>query len=479
MSSFVDWLQQETAGLLVLCALAIAVLLVLIIRFKLEPFVALLVSGLLLALAAGLSIGELVGTPLKSADSVLETGYGGVLGHIAVIVGLGTVLGSMLERSGGADVLTARLLGVFGERRAPLVMGIVGLVIGIPVFFDIGVFVLAPLIYVAARRGGRSLLFYALPVLAALSMTHAFLPPHPGPTAAAGLLGVPLGYLIPFGLLCGLPAFAVAGLAWPLYIGRRINISLPDNALTATHDGGSEDGAPQDDGDGGEEGRNRPVSLGLVLVVILLPLLLILGATFGTVILDKGPLLSILVFLGTPAVALVIAVLLAYWLLCRRQGMTPDEILAFTSDSLKPLAMILLVVGGGAFFGKVISATGVGDALAASLQGAGLPVLALAYVISVGLRLAQGSATVALVTTGGIVANVTDGRDYSTAQLAVIAIAIAAGSIFASHVNDGGFWIISRYFNMTVKETLLTWTVLESILSVVGFAMVCLVWLFL
>ncbi len=457
-----NWLQTSTSGLLLLCGLAIAALLFLIIKVKLEPFIALFVSGMALAVAAGLSVEQMVGTALSAKESVIETGFGGVLGHIALIIGLGTVLGSLLERSGGADVLTAKLLGIFGERGTPIAMGLVGLIFGIPVFFDIGIFVLAPLVYVAAHRGGRTLVLYALPVLAGLSMTHAFLPPHPGPTALGGLLGVDIGWLIIMGFLCGIPAFVAAGILFPLWISPRVNVSVPAEFLAA------ESAAEADP-------LAEPVSLGLVLSVISVPLLLILGATFGTITLDPGTLLSVLTFIGNPAIALTVAVLLAYWLLGIRQGMTRDEIAEFTGASLRPVGMILLVVGAGAFFGSVIATTGVGAALAEVLSDAGLPVLLLAYVISCALRIAQGSATVAIVTTGGIVGP-TLGGDFSQPELAVIAVAIAAGSIILSHVNDGGFWIVSRYFNLSVKQTLMTWTVLETVLSVTGFAAAAIAW---
>jgi GntP family gluconate:H+ symporter len=462
MSNAIDWLQHDTAGLLLLCLFAIALLLFLIIKVKLEPFISLLATGLFLALVAGLNVRTIVGTALKSSDSVLEKGFGGILGHIAVIIGLGTVLGALLERSGGADVLSRKLLRLFGPKGTPIAMGLVGLIFGIPVFFDIGIFVLAPLVYVAAKRGGKSLVLYALPVLAGLSMTHAFLPPHPGPTAVAGLLHVDMGWLIIIGLACGLPAFAVAGILWPIYIAPRVPVAVPDEFLVAAD----------------EEGETKaPPSLGLVMAVILLPLVLILGATFGTLILDpQRDLLSVLTFLGNPAVALLLAVLLAYFLLGARRGMSAAEFSELSSNSLKPVGMILLVVGAGAFFGAVISATGVGAALAKSLSSAGLPVLLLAYVISCGLRIAQGSATVAIVTTGGIVGPLLTADAYSQAHLALIAAAICAGSIILSHVNDGGFWIVAKYFNMTVKQTLLTWSVLETILSLVGFGMASLLW---
>ncbi|WP_433755900.1 GntP family permease [Nocardia sp. CA-135398] len=473
MGATVDWLRTTTPGLLVLCGLAIAVLLFGIIKVKLEPFIALLLTGLGLALAAGLPVSKIVGTAIKSGDSLLETGFGGILGHIAVIIGLGTVLGAILERSGGADVLTGKLLGVFGEKGAPVAMGLLGLIFGIPVFFDIGIFVLAPLIYVAAKRGGRSLVLYAMPMLAGLSMTHAFLPPHPGPVALGGLLGVSLGWLIIMGFICGIPGFIAAGIVWGTYIGKRVQVEVPTEFLVRPEVEPAGKGEGPGTATDPETVRTeaRPPAVGLIGGIIAIPLVLILGATFGTQWLDKSSrLLQVLTFLGTPAVALLIAVLVAFYLLGVRRGSSVQELSTLTAESLKPVGMLLLVVGAGAFFGKVISATGIGTALADTMSAAGLPVIVLAYIISCGLRIAQGSATVAIVTTGGIVAPLVTGHGYSQMAIALIAMAIAAGSIILSHVNDGGFWIISKYFNLTVKQTLQTWTVLETVLSVVSFA---------
>ncbi|MFD3429672.1 GntP family permease [Nocardia fluminea] len=472
MGATIDWLRTTTPGLLVLCGLAIAVLLIAIIKVKLEPFVALLLTGLLLALAAGLPIAQIVGTPLKAGESLLETGFGGILGHIAVIIGLGTVLGAILERSGGADVLTDRLLKMFGEKGAPVAMGLLGLIFGIPVFFDIGIFVLAPLVYVAAKRGGRSLVLYAMPMLAGLSMTHAFLPPHPGPVALGGLLGVSLGWLILMGFVCGIPGFLAAGIVWGTYIGKRVQVSVPEEFVPLEPE-------PEPEPSGGSGGTavitTSPPSVALIGGIIAIPLVLILGATFGYQLLDKdSTLLQVLTFFGTPAVALLITVLVAFYLLGIRRGSTVQELSTITAESLKPVGMVLLVVGAGAFFGKVISATGIGTALADTMSAAGLPIIVLAYLISCGLRIAQGSATVAIVTTGGIVAPLVAEQGYSQMSIALIAMAIAAGSIILSHVNDGGFWIIAKYFNMTVKQTLQTWTVLETILSVVSFAVAAL-----
>ena len=458
----INWLQHETGGLLLLSAISIALLLVMIIRFKVEPFIALLIAGLLVALAAGLPVETLVGSAQKASGSLLEGGFGGILGHIASIIGLGTLLGAILEASGGAQVLTGSLLKAFGEKRAPLAMGLAGLIFGVPVFFDIGIFVLAPLVYVAAKQGGKSIVLYAMPLLAGLSVMHAFMPPHPGPVAAAGLLHVGLGWIIIMGLACAIPAWFVGGILYSTWIGKRINVPVPEEMLAASEEAR------------GDEVKNPP-TLGLVLGIIAIPLVLILAGTFGSILLTKGSrLYGVFTFFGTPAVALTIAVLLATYLLGYRRGMTRDQLTELTGKSLRPVGMILLVVGAGGFFGAVLSATGVGKVLATSLADAGLPVIALAYVISCGMRIAQGSATVAIVTTTGIVAPVVADLGYSQPQLALLVMSIASGSIIASHVNDGGFWIVSRYFGLSVKETLQTWTVLETVLSVVGFAMAAL-----
>jgi GntP family gluconate:H+ symporter len=461
MNEFLNWLRHDTAGLLLLAGVGIALLLFLIIKVKLEPFIALVGTGVIVALVGGISVEALVGSATKSSDALIEKGFAGILGHITVIIGLGTVLGAILERSGGAEVLLGRLVKIFGEKGTPLAMGITGFVLGIPVFFDIGIFVLAPLVYVAAIRGGKSLALYALPLLAGLSVTHAFLPPHPGPVAAAGLFHVDLGWIIVMGLICGIPAWFASGILWGTWIGKRVMIDVPEDRIIAE----------------AEEAKGHEPSIGLVLLAIGMPMLLILGGTFGNIFAPEGPLKSALIFFGNPAIALTVAVLLAMWLLGIRRGMTPDELSEITGSSLRPVGMILLVVGAGAFFGAVLSATGVGTAVAGSLSQAGLPIIVSAFVISAGMRIAQGSATVAIVTTGGILApSLASG--FSQPQLALIVVAISSGSIIASHVNDGGFWIISKYFNMSVKDTLKTWTVLETVLSVVGFGMAALIYQF-
>ncbi|MCM1973684.1 MULTISPECIES: GntP family permease [unclassified Streptomyces] len=456
-------LIDGTAGLLTVAAIGIALLLFLIIKARLQPFVALLAVSIAVGLLAGLSVTELFGTVQRSdAVSTIESGMGGILGHVAIIIGLGTMLGAILEVSGGAEVLASRLLGLFGEKRAPLAMGVTGVVFGIPVFFDVGIFVLAPIVYAAAKRSGKSILLYCLPLLAGLSMTHAFLPPHPGPVAAAGLLHVDLGWVILMGVVCGIPA-VLAAWVFSAWIGRRIFVAVPQDMVEAAEEAKRAVRAEQG------EPREAPVALGTVLAIIGTPLVLILAATFSSIALDPSTGRSVVEFFGHPFVALTIALLLAYYVLGIRRGWSRKSLETVSTSSLKPVGNILLVVGAGGVFGAVLKASGVAQALSDTFNDVGLPVIVLSYLISVVLRVAQGSATVAIVTTAGIVAPLLSEGDHSQAFVALVIMAISAGSIFASHVNDGGFWMVAKYFGISERDTLKTWTVLETVLSVVGF----------
>ncbi|MER6382669.1 gluconate:H+ symporter [Streptomyces sp. NPDC001250] len=469
-------LLDGTPGLLTVAALGIALLLFLIIKVRLQPFVALLAVSIAVGLLAGLSVTELFGTVQRSdAVSTIESGMGGILGHVAIIIGLGTMLGAILEVSGGAEVLAARLLALSGEKRAPLAMGLTGLVFGIPVFFDVGIFVLAPLVYAAAKRGGKSILLYCLPLLAGLSMTHAFLPPHPGPVAAAGLLHVQLGWVVLMGIVCGIPA-VLAAWAFSAWIGQRIFVAVPQDMAEAAEE--AKRAVVAEQRAQGVEPQEHPVPLGTVLLIIGTPLILILAATFSSIALDPSPTRSVLEFFGSPFVALTLALLLAYWLLGLRRGWSRKSLETVSTSSLKPVGNILLVVGAGGIFGAVLKASGVAQALSDTFHGVGLPVIVLSYLISLVLRVAQGSATVAIVTTAGIVAPLLTEGDHSQPFVALVIMAVSAGSIFASHVNDGGFWMVAKYFGISERDTLRTWTVLESVLSVAGFAVAAVVSVF-
>ncbi|MGA5562300.1 GntP family permease [Streptomyces platensis] len=469
-------LVPGTAGLLTVAALGIALLLVLIIKVRLQPFVALLTVSLAVGLAAGLSVTELFGTVQKSdAVSLIETGMGGILGHVAIIIGLGTMLGAILEVSGGAEVVSTRLLHLFGEKREPLAMGLTGLIFGIPVFFDVGIFVLAPIVYAAAKRSGKSILLYCMPLLAGLSMTHAFLPPHPGPVAAAGLFKVDLGWIILMGLVCGIPA-VLAAWGYAAWIGKRLFVAVPQDMVEAAEE--AKAAVTAEKAAAGASSHEEPVSLATVLTIIGTPLLLILLATFSSIALAPSPGRSVIEFFGHPFVALTLALLLSYYLLGIRRGWSRTSLERVSTASLKPVGNIILVVGAGGVFGAVLKGSGVATALSDTFHHVGLPVLVLAYLLSLVLRVAQGSATVAIVTTAGIVVPLVEGQGLSQAHLALIIMAISAGSIFASHVNDGGFWMVSKYFGISERDTLKSWTVLESVLSVAGFAVAGVVGLF-
>ncbi|MFC5249532.1 GntP family permease [Streptomyces nigrescens] len=462
-----------TAGLLTVAALGIALLLALIIKVRLQPFVALLTVSIAVGLAAGLSVTELFGTVQKSdAVSLIETGMGGILGHVAIIIGLGTMLGAILEVSGGAEVLSTRLLRLFGEKREPLAMGLTGLIFGIPVFFDVGIFVLAPIVYAAAKRSGKSILLYCMPLLAGLSMTHAFLPPHPGPVAAAGLFKVDLGWIILMGIICGIPA-VLAAWGYAAWIGKRLFVDVPQDMVEAADEARA--AVTREKAAAGLTTHEEPVSLGTVLTIIGTPLLLILLATFSSIALAPSDGRSVIEFFGHPFVALSIALLMSYYLLGIRRGWSRKSLETVSTASLKPVGNIILVVGAGGVFGAVLKGSGVATALSDTFHHVGLPVIVLAYLLSLVLRVAQGSATVAIVTTAGIVVPLVEGQGLSPAQLALIIMAISAGSIFASHVNDGGFWMVSKYFGISERDTLKSWTVLESVLSVAGFAVAALV----
>ncbi|MBO0917567.1 GntP family permease [Streptomyces laculatispora] len=478
-------LIDGTAGLLTVAVLGIALLLFLIIKVRLQPFVALLAVSIAVGLGAGLSVTELFGTVQKSAAvSVIESGMGGILGHVAIIIGLGTMLGSILEVSGGAEVLSARLLNLFGEKRAPLAMGLTGLIFGIPVFFDVGIFVLAPIVYAAAKRSqaldsarpggtprGKSILLYAMPLLAGLSMTHAFLPPHPGPVAAAGLFHVSLGWVILMGAVVGIPS-VLAAWGYAAWIGKRIFVDVPQDMVEAAEEAKAAVVAEQRAA--GVTPHEAPVALGTVLAIIGTPLVLILAATFSSIALAPSTLRSVVEFFGNPFVALTIALLLAYYLLGIRRGWSRKSLESVSTSSLKPVGNILLVVGAGGIFGAVLKSSGIADALADTFNDVGLPVILLAWLISAVLRIAQGSATVAIVTTAGIVVPLVEGQGMSQPHLALIIMAISAGSIIASHVNDGGFWMVSKYFGISERDTLKSWTVLETVLSVAGFVVAAL-----
>lgn len=452
-----EWTQTLGAGpLLLIAAGAIALILVLVIRFKLHAFLTLIVVSLLTALATGIPTDQIVTT--------LISGFGTTLGSVALLVGLGAMLGKLVEHSGGAKVLSDALVNLFGEKRAVFALGLASLIMGFPIFFDAGLVVMLPVIFAVARRmGGNNVLLYGLPAAAAFSVMHVFVPPHPGPVSATELYGANLGLVLLIGLVLALPVWYVTGYLWGRFVGRRIQLPVP--ALF---------------GDANEEHPNPP-PVGTVIAVMALPLILIFMNTgleaLGTVgVIDSEAVwVQVLVMLGSSGVALLISVLVAAVVLGTRRGEHGTVLEQVLDSALGPVCSVILITGAGGMFGGVLRASGIGDALSETLADLGLPVIVAAYLIAVILRVAQGSATVALVTTAGLMAPAVASGGYSALEIACITLATAAGSVFAGHVNDSGFWLVGRLMGMDVKTTLRTWTVQQSLESVMGFALVGLV----
>jgi Gnt-I system low-affinity gluconate transporter len=461
---------MTTAALIGLVAFGVALLLFLIMVVRIQAFAALLLASMVVAVLGGL--------PLAEIPAVIQEGMGRTLGYIAIVVGLGAMLGQLLQVSGGAEQVARTLLGRLGEERAPWALGLTGLIVATPVFFDVALILFIPLVYGLARRSGRSLLYYAIPLLAGIAVAHSFIPPTPGPVAVASLIGADLGWVIAIGLLAGIPATVVGGIFFGRTIAGRIHLRVPEYMLPEVNPGpalvGTESGsiAPAPDAE-------LP-SFGLVLALIGVPLSLILLGTVSRVTLGDGhPLRALFAFLGHPFAALLVAALLAFWLLGTRRGYSAEEVRKVATAGLEPVGMIILVTGAGGVFGNVLVAAGVGDALAGLMAGSAMPVVVLAFLIATVVRVAQGSATVAMVTAAGIVAPVIQAGSYPPPMLGALTIAIAAGATVLSHVNDSGFWLVSRFLGMSEAETLRSWTVMVTLVGLVGFAVALLVSAFL
>jgi gluconate transporter len=442
---------MSTPALVGLVFLAVATLLVLVLYVRLHAFVALLLTSLVVAVLGGIPLADIAG--------IVEDGMGSTLGYIATVIGLGAMVGEMLRQSGGAEQIAQTLLRTFGDDRAPWALSLTGLLVAIPVFFDVALILFIPLVYTLSERTGKSLLFYAIPLLAGIAVAHSFIPPTPGPVAVAGLLGADLGWVILFGVLAGVPSILVGGVLYGRYIGQQIHLDVPDSM--------------REDPDEGPEGDTSLPSFGQALSVIGLPLLLILGGTVSDVLLAEGTTLrAAFSFVGHPFVALVLAVLLAFYVLGVRGGYAMDDVQQIATKGLEPVGLIILVTGAGGVLGQVLVETGVGDALADAMAASNLPVVVLAFLIAVVVRVSQGSATVSMVTAAGLVAPVFESGDYAAPVVGLTTIAIAAGATVLSHVNDSGFWLVSRYLGMDESETLRAWTVMETIVGVVGFLVV-------
>jgi GntP family gluconate:H+ symporter len=430
--------------LLVHAAVAIVALVVLIARYKLNPFVTLV----LVSLALGVS----VGMPMGGIVKAFEAGVGNTLGHIALVVALGTMLGKMMAESGGAERIAHTVIAAFGERRVHWAMAVIAFIVGIPVFFEVGFVLLVPIAFTVAKRTGTNMVFVGIPMVAGLSVVHGLVPPHPAALIAVTAYNADIGRTIAYALLVGLPTAAVAGPLFGKLVSRYV-VPDPNNPLM---DEMAEQGTP----------RDLP-SFGVTLFTILLPVaLMLLGSWADLFARPKSLANDLLRLAGNSVVALLIALLVSFWTLGRARGFDRNTILKFTNDCLGPIAAVTLVVGAGGGFGRILMDSGISNAVVGLAMGAHLSPLLLGWLVAALIRVATGSATVAMTTACGIVAPIVARAGGVSPELMVLAT--GAGSLILSHVNDGGFWLVQEYFGLTVPQTFRTWTVCETIISVMA-----------
>ncbi|MDT0649867.1 GntP family permease [Autumnicola edwardsiae] len=435
--------------------IGIALLLFLILRLKIQAFLALLIVCIAVGMMAGMPAGEILET--------MKDGMGSTLGFVATVVGLGTLFGGILEQSGGAQRLASYMLKKTGEKNAPWAMMITGFAVAIPVFFDVAFIILVPITYALSKRTGKSLLLYALPLLAGLAITHAFIPPTPGPIAVADILGADLGWVIVFGFLAGIPAAIISGPVFSRFISKKIFVEPKVFEEKEDYD---EKMAP---------------SPGLIISIIFIPILLIvintiLGSPFFADANIPESVLYIVELLGHPFTALIIANLIAWYFLGVRRGMQKEYLLKVATKSFQAAGIIILLTGAGGAFKQILINTGAGEMIAAGLNDTFFNPLLFGFIVAALVRILQGSSTVAMITAAGITAPVlTDGM-YSMSQTSLIVIAIAAGASVLSHVNDSGFWLVGQYLGLTEKQTFKTWTMMTTIIAFVGLGMSLLMW---
>ncbi|RIY36198.1 GntP family permease [Psittacicella gerlachiana] len=437
--------------LIAIMVMAILVLLFLIIKLRVHPFVALTIVSLFTALAAGITVDKIIPTMLS--------GFGSTLASVALLVGLGAMIGRLLEVSGGARVLSDTLVDKFGEKRAGFAIGIASLLFGFPIFFDAGVVVMLPIIFSLAKRLGGSVLYYVFPSVGAFAVMHAFLPPHPGPVVSADLLGANVGLLVLVGTVCALPTWYFASYLYSLWIGKRVYVALPKAFVNAVV--------------GQEQENTTPPSFARVIFILVLPIFLIMLETISntllvTKVIEDSTFVETLRLIGKTPIALLITLICALILL--KQDRTLNELEQICEKALGPICSVIIVTGAGGMFGGVLRASGIGQELSAMFAHTGMPIIVAAFIIATVIRVAQGSATVALTTAAALVAPMVQATTgLSELDLCFIVIAIASGATVLSHVNDSGFWLMSRFLEMDTKTTLKTWTVLETLIGVVGF----------
>ncbi|EJL91902.1 gluconate transporter [Herbaspirillum sp. CF444] len=441
---------SNEASLLLNAFLAIVVLIVMITRLRIHPFIALIITSGFLGLISGM--------PLPKIVKSFQDGFGGVLGFVGIVLGLGTMLGKMMAESGGADQIAQTLVRAFGKQRVHWAMMIGAFLVGIPLFFEIGFVLLIPLVFIVARRSGVPLFKIGMPMLASLSVMHGLVPPHPGPLLAIGIFGADIGKTIFYGLVVGLPTVIIAGPMFGAFIAKYVDIKPSDELMEQL----------------AREPQTKDLpGFGITLITVLSPVFLMLLKTFVDVTLPEGSAMRDLMdFIGNPIVALLAALLLSLYTFGVARGFTRQQVLKFVDQSLAPTAAIVLIIGAGGGFKQMLVNSGVGTAIGQLAVHAQISPLLLAWFVAGVIRVATGSATVATITGAGIVAPLVTLIPGTNRELLVLAT--GAGSLILSHVNDAGFWLVKEYFNMSVGETFKTWTAMETIISVVALVFIML-----
>jgi GntP family gluconate:H+ symporter len=465
---------------LVVAVIGIALLVVLIVWAKMHAFLALTIGALF--------VGSFSGISLAKVTASYETGVGGVLGYVGVLIALGAMLGKLLADSGGADKVVETLLRG-RPATLPWKMALIAGIVGIPLFFEIGLVLLIPVVMLAVRRARGPALLLGIPALAGLSVLHGFIPPHPGPLAAIGILKANVGITLALGLLIAIPTVAVCGPLFGRLAARWVPITAAGAGLAVTAGSAGSAGTADQHGAAGaapddsqarakDPDATRSPTFAWTLITILSPVVLMLIRAAAQLWMDpKAVLFPALQFIGDPVVALLISVLLATVTFGTTVGFSASTLTRKIGDSLMPIVGVMLIVGAGGGLKQVLVDGGTGTAIAKIAIAANLSALMLGWIVAVLIRLATGSATVATVTAAGIVAPLTTG--LSATHLALVVLAVGAGSLFFSHVNDAGFWLVKEYFGMTVGQTIRTWSVMETLISVMGLALTLLLSLFL
>lgn len=430
--------------LVIAAVVGLILLLVLIIKFKIQAMIAILVGAILIGLGAGM--------PFEQIVTSVNDGIGNTLKGIALLVGLGSMFGSILEISGGAQTLAVTMVNRFGDRKAAWALGITGLVIAMPVFFDAGLIILIPLAFSLAKRTGRSSLYYVIPLLAGLAVGHAFIPPTPGPVLVATMLGVDLGWVILIGICCGIFSMIVAGPIWGAYCGKKFFVPVPEQV------------ARQADLD-----ESKLPGFWSVVLIILIPLVLIILKSVAGVVEALAPARGVINFLGEPFVALTLATLVAMVMLGYRHGYTGEQLEKVMTKSLEPVGLILLVTACGGVLRYILQYSGLGEIIGHAVASASFPMVIVAFVVAALVRISVGSATVAMTMAAGIIAAMPEVSGLSPLHLACITAAVAGGATVCSHFNDSGFWLVKSLVGMDEKTTLKTWTLMETLVGGTGF----------